>query len=73
VSNPWGLRPRQFEVMQVLTRTGCNKMVARELGISVRTLEQHLMACRKAMGAPNRAMALLAFDRAQRVSGLEAR
>ena len=65
MTNPWNLPPRQVEVMQLLTTgaAGCNKTVARFMGISDRTVEAHVLRAMAKMKAPNRVQAALEWDR----------
>lgn len=63
--NPWNLTPRQVQVMDWLVVTGCNKRVARALGMELKTVEGHMTAIRKAMGS-NRVVAALRWDRFRR-------
>jgi len=67
VNNPWNLPERQAEILTRLTQgAGTAKQVARELGISFKTVEVHVLKAKKAMGAPTLLQAVLMWDRAQR-------
>lgn len=61
--NPWGLTPRQAQAFHVFVASGSNKQVARELDIAVETAEAHLRDAVRRMGAPNRVVAAIAWDR----------
>lgn len=61
-ANPWGLTPRQCEVMDRLIATGCNKEVARQLGVHLSTVENHLAKVYDRMQRP-RLLAVVTFDR----------
>lgn len=65
MSNPWNLPPRQVEVMDLLVgmANGCNKRIAREMGIDHRTVEEHMRRALKRMDVENRVQAALAWDR----------
>lgn len=65
MSDPWGLTPRQRDVLNALVSTGCNKRVARELGMELKTVEGHMCQIRRAMGV-NRVLAALWWDRWKR-------
>lgn len=57
-ADPWSLRPRQREILARLAEHGSNKQAARELGISLRTVEAHLVDAYRRMQAPNRVRAV---------------
>lgn len=40
-ANPWGLTPREAEVMDSVIETGSQKGAARALGVSLKTVEMH--------------------------------
>ena len=61
--NPWGLTPRQCEVLAAVIETGCNKLASKALGLELRTTEAHLHAAYKRIGVGSRIVALVAFDR----------
>jgi DNA-binding NarL/FixJ family response regulator len=65
MSNPWKLPPRQVEVLTLLTGhgNGCNKIIARAMGIDPRTVEEHMRRALKKMGATNRVQAAIMWDR----------
>lgn len=67
--NPWNLSDRQVEVMDALCKTGTDKGAARELGLVVKTIETHSTIARAKMQAPNRTLAILAWDRFNRAGG----
>ncbi|NCT85064.1 MAG: response regulator transcription factor [Comamonadaceae bacterium] len=58
----WGglpLTPRQKHVLQLLTQGLSNKLIARELGVSVDTVKDHVAAVLRALGASSRTQAVL--------------
>lgn len=65
-ANHWGLTPREVEVVESLMRNETRKAIARDLCIGVRTVENHLAAIRKKMGASSRLGVAIKWDRAQR-------
>lgn len=53
------LTPRQKGVLELLSRGLSNKEIARELGVSVDTVKDHVAAVLKALGASSRTQAVL--------------
>lgn len=53
------LTPRQKHVLHLLTQGLSNKLIARELGLSVETVKDHVAAVFKALGASSRTQAVL--------------
>ncbi len=70
--NPWGMTAAQMGALQSMVRLGCYKLVARELGVSTRTVQEHITGARLHMHAATRQHAVLLLDRAQRSQHLEA-
>lgn len=64
--NPWGLTKRQAETMDALCRTGCDKSVARALGISVKTVETTMQRVNAKVPGANRVQKVIAWDRWRR-------
>ncbi|MDG0853252.1 response regulator transcription factor [Roseateles puraquae] len=66
----WGalpLTPRQKHVLHLLTQGLSNKLIARELGVSVDTVKDHVAAVLKALGVASRTQAVVvATQRVQR-------
>jgi DNA-binding NarL/FixJ family response regulator len=60
------LTPRQKHVLHLLTQGLSNKLIARELGVSVDTVKDHVAAVLKALGVNSRTQAVVA---AQKVRG----
>ncbi|MFG6433122.1 LuxR C-terminal-related transcriptional regulator [Roseateles sp. LYH14W] len=54
------LTPRQKDVLRLLTQGLSNKLIARELGVSVETVKDHVAAVLKAMGVSSRTQAVVA-------------
>ncbi len=55
VEDPYGLTDRERQVLTAIARGQPNKEVARELGISVRTVESHRLNLREKVGNKNAA------------------
>lgn len=63
MNNPWGLTPREAQVMESMVRLGVQKLIARELGIGSKTVcTFYTRACAKIGGKTNTA-SLLEYDR----------
>ncbi len=54
------LTPRQTEVLSLLLQGKPNKIIARDLGVSVETIKDHVAAVLKALGVSSRTQAVLA-------------
>jgi DNA-binding NarL/FixJ family response regulator len=54
------LTPRQKHVLHLLTQGLSNKLIARELGVSVETVKDHVAAVLKALGVTSRTQAVVA-------------
>ena len=63
ITNPWRLTQAQERVIDAMTRHGCHKLVARELNVSVKTIEAHMHAVRERMQARNQTMAAITYHR----------
>jgi DNA-binding NarL/FixJ family response regulator len=57
-----GLTPRQTEVMGLLLKGLPNKLIARELNLSVETVKDHVAAVLRALGVNTRTQAVLAVS-----------
>lgn len=57
---PFGLTPRQYEVLDRLTQGKSNKGIAQQLKMSDRTVKAHVGAIFKALGVANRQQAIKA-------------
>ena len=55
-----GLTPRQREVLALLLQGKSNKMIARDLAISVETVKDHVAAVLRSLGVTSRTQAGLA-------------
>lgn len=56
------LTPRQTEVLALLLQGLPNKLIARELGLSVETVKDHVAAVLRALGVSSRTQAVLAVS-----------
>jgi DNA-binding NarL/FixJ family response regulator len=56
------LTPRQREVLQLLLHGKSNKMIARDLGISVETVKDHVAAVLRSLNVNSRTQAVLAVS-----------
>jgi DNA-binding NarL/FixJ family response regulator len=57
-----GLTPRQTEVLALLLKGLPNKLIARELNLSVETVKDHVAAVLRALGVSSRTQAVLAVS-----------
>jgi DNA-binding NarL/FixJ family response regulator len=64
-----GLTPRQAEVLALLLQGQPNKLIARELGLSVETVKDHVAAVLRALGVSSRTQAVLAVSQMSRQHG----
>lgn len=64
--NPWGLTAAEFRVMAFTVELGHQKLVARELNRSIKTIEAHWQTIRRKIGERNMVTCVLTFDRWQR-------
>jgi DNA-binding NarL/FixJ family response regulator len=60
------LTPRQKHVLNLLTQGLSNKLIARELGVSVDTVKDHVAAVLKALGVSSRTQAVVAATQKSR-------
>ena len=60
-----GLTPRQGEVLGLLLQGKPNKLIARELNVSVETVKDHVAAVLRALGVNSRTQAVLAVSQMQ--------
>ena len=67
--NPWDLTPGEETVIRALVETGGSSASAESLGLSTRTVENHLRAIRLKMGADTTLQAALRWDRGERSKG----
>jgi DNA-binding NarL/FixJ family response regulator len=71
--NDVGLTPRQAEVLGLLLKGLPNKLIARELNLSVETVKDHVAAVLRALGVNSRTQAVLAVSQmTQRQGGFVA-
>lgn len=64
--NPWGLAPREAQVMDLMLARGSHKGVAKALGISINTVVTYLREARRKMSPPHKLGHFLAWDRWRR-------
>ncbi len=66
--NPWNLTPAQAAAFDAVCETGCTKLAARALGVEPKTIQVHLSAGSKKLGAPSgdRLKKFLLWDRFRR-------
>ena len=57
-----GLTPRQSEVLSLLLKGLPNKLIAREMNLSVETIKDHVAAVLRALGVSSRTQAVLAVS-----------
>ena len=57
-----GLTPRQTDVLALLLQGKPNKLIARELKLSVETVKDHVAAVLRALGVSSRTQAVLAVS-----------
>lgn len=61
-----GLTARQRQVLDYLLQAKPNKMIAREMGLSVETVKDHVAAVLRALGVNSRTQAVLVISQMQR-------
>ncbi|HEY0856136.1 MAG TPA: response regulator transcription factor [Albitalea sp.] len=64
-----GLTPRQTEVLGLLLKGQPNKLIARELGLSVETVKDHVAAVLRALNVSSRTQAVLAVGQMSQPGG----
>lgn len=64
-----GLTPRQTEVLHLLLQGKPNKLIARDLKLSVETIKDHVAAVLRSLGVSSRTQAVLAIGELTRPSG----
>ena len=67
-----GLTPRQTEVLALLLKGHPNKLIARELNVSVETVKDHVAAVLRTLGVSSRTQAVLAVGQMSGVGGIAA-
>jgi DNA-binding NarL/FixJ family response regulator len=67
-----GLTPRQTEVLALLLKGLPNKLIARELSLSVETVKDHVAAVLRALNVSSRTQAVLAVSQMSTPGGLSA-
>ena len=64
-----GLTPRQTDVLALLLQGKPNKLIARELNLSVETVKDHVAAVLRALGVSSRTQAVLAVSQMTQQAG----
>jgi DNA-binding NarL/FixJ family response regulator len=64
-----GLTPRQAEVLGLLLQGLPNKLIARQLSLSVETVKDHVAAVLRALGVSSRTQAVLAVSQMTQAQG----
>ena len=64
-----GLTPRQGEVLSLLLQGLPNKLIARQLNLSVETVKDHVAAVLRALGVSSRTQAVLAVSQMTQLQG----
>ncbi|MBA3589548.1 MAG: response regulator transcription factor [Methylibium sp.] len=64
-----GLTPRQTDVLALLLQGKPNKLIARELGVSVETVKDHVAAVLRALNVNSRTQAVLAVSQMTQQAG----
>jgi DNA-binding NarL/FixJ family response regulator len=67
-----GLTPRQTDVLALLLKGHPNKLIARELNLSVETVKDHVAAVLRSLGVSSRTQAVLAVSQMSGHGGLSA-
>jgi len=67
-----GLTPRQTDVLALLLKGQPNKLIARELNLSVETVKDHVAAVLRTLGVSSRTQAVLAVSQMANSGGLSA-
>ena len=68
----FGLTPRQSEVLGLLLKGRPNKLIARELNVSVDTVKDHVAAVLRALGVSSRTQAVIAVSQMSSQGGIAA-
>lgn len=61
--NPWGLTPREIQVMELYIETCSIKSVAKTMNLSFETIRADLRSVRKKIGVEHSIQAAVQFDR----------
>ena len=64
-----GLTPRQTDVLALLLKGYSNKLIARELKLSVETVKDHVAAVLRTLGVNSRTQAVLAVSQMSNQGG----
>ena len=64
-----GLSPRQADVLSYLLKGLPNKLIAREMGLSIETVKDHVAAVLRALKVSSRTQAVLAISQMSQTSG----
>jgi DNA-binding NarL/FixJ family response regulator len=67
-----GLTPRQTDVLALLLQGKPNKLIARDLNLSVETVKDHVAAVLRTLNVSSRTQAVLAVSQMSQKGGLNA-
>jgi DNA-binding NarL/FixJ family response regulator len=67
-----GLTPRQTDVLALLLQGKPNKLIARDLNLSVETVKDHVAAVLRALNVSSRTQAVLAVSQMSHKGGINA-
>ena len=67
-----GITPRQADVLALLLQGKPNKLIAREMNLSVETVKDHVAAVLRALGVSSRTQAVLAVAQMSQPEGFSA-
>jgi DNA-binding NarL/FixJ family response regulator len=70
-TNQFGLTDRQTQAVSALVRLGCDKLVAREFGVSVKTVSTLIRGAQRAMGVRTRIHMAVKWDRRMQEIGAQ--
>lgn len=61
--NPWGLTDVEERILRSLVEHGCDKLVARQLGVNLKWVENRMPRIRSRMQVTSRVHMVVHFDR----------
>lgn len=63
---PWNLTPRELEAVEAFAETGNQKLVARRMGVELKTVNKFISSAIEKSGLANSVLLALNFDRLNR-------